>query len=188
MFGKHTEVHHGIAVLEPMTITSFALSLLLVFRTNSSYDRFVEARNKWGELLNRSRDIVQQCVTFFPLSAWDDKSSFTRWTIIVSKALLCHLRANSSLKHEAAQVLCKQELQILLSCDHPVTMALQVMLLVHAISEVMLTKHIGIVSRPLTTFAYAYLGGSHLDDLQLCMSVLSSSTCMLPHASGARLV
>ena len=48
------------AVQEPLTITSFALSLLLVFRTNSSYGRFAEARKLWGLLLNRSRDIVRQ--------------------------------------------------------------------------------------------------------------------------------
>lgn len=48
------------AVEEPLTITSFALSLLLVFRTNSSYGRFAEARQLWGLMLNRSRDLSRQ--------------------------------------------------------------------------------------------------------------------------------
>jgi ion channel-forming bestrophin family protein len=112
-----------------MTITSFALSLLLVFRTNSSYDRFVEARHKWGDLIIRSRDLVRQCIAFFPLSAWDDKSSFARWTIAVAKALLCQLRSHSSLKDEVSQVLGKQEMQLLLAADHPVIMVLQVRIL-----------------------------------------------------------
>jgi hypothetical protein len=33
--------------IEPIQLTSFALSLLLVFRTNASYSRYQEAR-RWG--------------------------------------------------------------------------------------------------------------------------------------------
>lgn len=44
----------------PFNLTSFALSLLLVFRTNSSYSRWAEARSIWGGVTNRSRDILRQ--------------------------------------------------------------------------------------------------------------------------------
>jgi len=40
-------------------MTSFALSLLLVFRTNASYARWDEARKMWGMVLNRTRDICR---------------------------------------------------------------------------------------------------------------------------------
>jgi len=39
------------------TLTGFALSLLLVFRTNSSYDRFWEGRKQWGSIVNESRNL-----------------------------------------------------------------------------------------------------------------------------------
>lgn len=39
------------------TLIGFALSLLLVFRTNTGYDRWWEGRKKWGELVNNSRNI-----------------------------------------------------------------------------------------------------------------------------------
>jgi hypothetical protein len=42
------------------SLTSFCLSLLLVFRTNASYERWDGARKMWGLLLNRSRDLVRQ--------------------------------------------------------------------------------------------------------------------------------
>jgi hypothetical protein len=45
---------------EVFGLTSFALSLLLVFRTNASYERWDGARKMWGLMLNRSRDIVRQ--------------------------------------------------------------------------------------------------------------------------------
>lgn len=45
---------------ELFNLSSFALSLLLVFRTNASYDRWLEARLIWGGIINRSRDLVRQ--------------------------------------------------------------------------------------------------------------------------------
>ena len=55
----------------PFSSTSFALSLLLVFRTNTSYSRWNEARTLWGGITNRSRDIVRQVgpqYQFLPMS------------------------------------------------------------------------------------------------------------------------
>ena len=45
---------------QAFNLTSFALSLLLVFRTNTSYSRWLDARKVWGGILNRSRDLVRQ--------------------------------------------------------------------------------------------------------------------------------
>lgn len=39
-------------------ILGFVISLLLVFRTNSAYDRWWEGRRKWGELVNDSRNLA----------------------------------------------------------------------------------------------------------------------------------
>jgi putative membrane protein len=44
---------------EPEVLTSFALSLLLVFRTNSSYARWDDARKMWGGITNKSRDLMR---------------------------------------------------------------------------------------------------------------------------------
>ncbi len=37
-----------------------------VFRTNSSYGRWDEARKMWGLMVNRSRDFTRQTTTWFP--------------------------------------------------------------------------------------------------------------------------
>ena len=50
---------------------------------------------------------------------------------MVSKALLCHLRAHISLRDEAAPVLGKAELQLLLAGDHAVVTTLQVCIYKH---------------------------------------------------------
>ena len=50
----------------PFSIAMPALSLLLVFRTNTAYFRWNEARTLWGGLINNCRNIVRQTNTFFP--------------------------------------------------------------------------------------------------------------------------
>jgi predicted membrane chloride channel (bestrophin family) len=52
--------HVTLALGQGFNLTAFALSLLLVFRTNSSYDRWWEARKLWGGVVNRTRDFVRQ--------------------------------------------------------------------------------------------------------------------------------
>merc|ERR1719291_1046967 len=50
----------------PFSIDMPALSLLLVFRTNTAYFRWNEARTLWGGLINNCRNVVRQTNTFFP--------------------------------------------------------------------------------------------------------------------------
>ncbi len=50
----------GRELTQLVALTSPALSLLLVFRTNASYERWDSARKMWGLVLNRSRDMVRQ--------------------------------------------------------------------------------------------------------------------------------
>jgi len=56
----------------PFSIGLPALSLLLVFRTNTAYFRWNEARTLWGGLINNCRNVVRQSNTFFPTDARHD--------------------------------------------------------------------------------------------------------------------
>lgn len=53
------------------SILGFVLSLLLVFRTNTAYDRWWEGRRKWGELVNDSRNLAVK-LTALDLSQEDN--------------------------------------------------------------------------------------------------------------------
>jgi putative membrane protein len=46
------------------TVIGVALGLLLVFRTNASYDRFWEGRKALGMMVNRSRDMARETANF----------------------------------------------------------------------------------------------------------------------------
>ncbi|NER81664.1 MAG: hypothetical protein F6K42_19290, partial [Leptolyngbya sp. SIO1D8] len=41
-------------------VPSIVLGLLLVFRTNTAYERFWEGRKQWGTLVNTSRNLARQ--------------------------------------------------------------------------------------------------------------------------------
>lgn len=53
------------------SILGFVLSLLLVFRTNTAYDRWWEGRKNWGALVNDSRNFAVK-LTALELSAEDN--------------------------------------------------------------------------------------------------------------------
>lgn len=53
----------------PFTVCMPALSLLLVFRTNTAYARWNEARTLWGGVVNNCRNVVRQSNMFFPNTA-----------------------------------------------------------------------------------------------------------------------
>jgi len=71
-----------------------ALSLLLVFRTNTAYFRWNEARTLWGGVINSCRNVVRQANTFFPEDAKSEelKDVLAVNTAAFAKALRNFLR------------------------------------------------------------------------------------------------
>ena len=47
------------------TLLGFAISMLLVFRTNTAYDRWWEGRRQWGSLVNNSRNLAVKLSAIF---------------------------------------------------------------------------------------------------------------------------
>lgn len=61
----YTEIHYFdhdaeklSSLMQIYSLVGFVLSLLLVFRTNTAYDRWWEGRKKWGELVNNTRNFA----------------------------------------------------------------------------------------------------------------------------------
>ena len=63
----------------PLSVSAMVgtlLSLLLAFRTAQSYERWWEARNIWGAIVNDSRTLIRQLIQFIPNS--DSKQTIVR--------------------------------------------------------------------------------------------------------------
>ncbi|GAB3568036.1 bestrophin family ion channel [Spirosoma luteolum] len=68
------------------------LSLLLIFRTNTAYDRFYEGRTVWGGLVNNSRNLALFLQAVLPIERQDDRLFFTKMISSFPFALKNHLR------------------------------------------------------------------------------------------------
>jgi predicted membrane chloride channel (bestrophin family) len=102
----------------PFGLTSFALSTLLVLRTNTSYQRWDEARKMWGLIVNRSRDVARQALGYIPASQPELQDMFCRWLVAYCRSLMCHLRPGEDLRAELEGKLKPEELEALLSSAH----------------------------------------------------------------------
>ncbi len=77
-------------LMQVYSLVGFVLSLLLVFRTNTAYDRWWEGRKKWGELVNNSRNLALK----ISVLTIDDqtKNYFSRMISNYAIAMKEHLR------------------------------------------------------------------------------------------------
>ncbi|WP_228014644.1 bestrophin family protein [Fortiea sp. LEGE XX443] len=85
-------------------IPSIVLGLLLVFRTNTAYDRFWEGRKIWGSIVNNTRNLARQIwVSTNEVSPGDREGKIVALKLLVAFAVATklHLRneeINSELK------------------------------------------------------------------------------------------
>ena len=84
------------------SLLGFVISLLLVFRTNTAYDRWWEGRKAWGSFVNDTRSLSSKlsAVALTP----EEKSTFNRLIPLFVFATKQHLR-NQDLKEETSTVL-----------------------------------------------------------------------------------
>jgi putative membrane protein len=79
------------------TMLGFVISLLLVFRTNTAYDRWWEGRRMWGALVNNSRNLAIKLAVM--LKEKEDKDIFRKLIPAYAQVLNLHLK-NIDISHE----------------------------------------------------------------------------------------
>lgn len=74
------------------SILGFVLSMLLVFRTNSAYDRWWEGRKIWGSFVNNSRNLALKISVFVPFENTKERQEIKHQIINYVYAAKNHLR------------------------------------------------------------------------------------------------
>lgn len=74
------------------SLLGFVISLLLVFRTNTAYDRWWEGRKQWGALVNVSRNFALKINAFLPVKESLRRSQLREMTGSYAGLLKEHLR------------------------------------------------------------------------------------------------
>jgi len=74
----------------------FVLSLLLVFRTNTAYDRWWEGQKQWGALVNNSRNLAIKIHHFLPSSETARRNFFCETIPLYAAVLARHLQSEKT--------------------------------------------------------------------------------------------
>ena len=77
------------------TLLSFVISMLVVFRTNTAYDRWWEGRKLWGSLVNNSRNLALKLDQLLEPVQTEDRQFFRNMIPNFAFALKNHLRQQS---------------------------------------------------------------------------------------------
>lgn len=75
-------------------LLGFGLSLLLVFRTNTAYDRWWEGRKLWGALVNNSRNLAIKMHTLLRPTDEQNRDFFKRMIPLYATVLRKHLQSD----------------------------------------------------------------------------------------------
>ena len=86
---EYTDFKSTIAI---HSLIGFVLGLLLVFRTNSAYDRWWEGRKLLGALVNTSRNLALKLSTFLPSEASVKRKLFVELISNYCFSMKNHLR------------------------------------------------------------------------------------------------
>lgn len=84
----------NVSVLQ--TLLGFAISMLLVFRTNTAYDRWWEGRKLWGSLVNNSRNFAAKLCAVLPEDDASNRSFFCQILPRFAFELKSHLQSEET--------------------------------------------------------------------------------------------
>ena len=74
-------------------LLGFAISMLLVFRTNTAYDRWWEGRKLWGSLVNTCRNFAVKLDAMLPTDDVENRKYFSAVIGVFPHELKIHLRS-----------------------------------------------------------------------------------------------
>ena len=114
----------GVPISKPgigNIVPTLVLGLLLVFRTNTAYDRFWEGRKTWGGIINTSRNIARQIWVFVEERDPQDrakKKAILRLVVAFAISTKLHLRSEP-VKYELEGLLSPAQYKKLKTINHP---------------------------------------------------------------------
>jgi len=94
------------------SLLGIVLGLVLVFRTNTAYERWWEGRRLWGALINESRNLAMKVQAFLPEEDIYNRQFFAKYITNYVYAMKGHLRGKVNLSElECTEELPLQELE-----------------------------------------------------------------------------
>eukprot|EP01025_Chloroclados_australasicus_P036398 TRINITY_DN370_c0_g2_i1.p1 TRINITY_DN370_c0_g2~~TRINITY_DN370_c0_g2_i1.p1 ORF type:complete len:451 (-),score=15.42 TRINITY_DN370_c0_g2_i1:1767-3026(-) len=111
--------------IDPFNLTSFALALLLVFRTNTSYSRWEQGHVAWEQIAAHSRGLIRESCVWLRSNVLQEKLGL--WTCVFVHCLMSELREDVDLEYQIEDLLSPKELQMIMKSNDKASTALQVL-------------------------------------------------------------
>ena len=109
------EVRVALAIA-PFEFAGAALGLLLILRTNAGYDRWWEARQLWGGIVNQSRNLVIGAMAYGPNDLeWREK--IVRWAAVFPHVARLSLRGELP-SSEVANLVSSEDARRVATAEH----------------------------------------------------------------------
>ncbi|MEQ8909842.1 MAG: bestrophin family ion channel [Vicingaceae bacterium] len=86
------QLHIFSNTIQIHSLLGFVIALLMVFRTNTAYERWWEGRKLWGALVNNSRNMALKMDAAIPLSETKSRQLFRELIPVYVFAMKEHLR------------------------------------------------------------------------------------------------
>ncbi|ABW30019.1 bestrophin family protein [Acaryochloris marina] len=110
-----------IGDLTTNVVYNLVLGLLLVFRTNTAYDRFWDGRKAWGTLVVNSRNFARQVALLWPspkATPSTDRDTLLNLLVAIALATKLHLRSEP-IGDTLQDLITPEQAQILADAQHP---------------------------------------------------------------------
>ena len=107
------------------TLVGVALGLLLVIRTNASYERFWEGRRLWGGIVNESRNLARSAAAFLPARS-PAFEPVVLWTIAFAYSSMHSLRGEANIGPVAERLPAEEVKEVLASRHVPTAVSLRI--------------------------------------------------------------
>ena len=108
-----TRVHLDTA---PFSLLGISLAIFLAFRNNSSYQRYLEARKLWGNILIAARALTSQVLAYIPEKNIDQRAFAGQLVVFVH--LLRHQLRGSDPQDDLTRLLPQEQAQEIQSCAY----------------------------------------------------------------------
>ncbi|KAK4266831.1 hypothetical protein QN277_023700 [Acacia crassicarpa] len=103
----------------PYQLTASALALLLVFRTEASYARFMEGKKAWTKVISGTHDFSRQVMAVAECPGdLHIKKALLQYIMAFPMALKCHVLNGSDIKRDLQHVLEVDDLAVLSNSKH----------------------------------------------------------------------
>ncbi|KAK7292665.1 hypothetical protein RJT34_15516 [Clitoria ternatea] len=101
----------------PYQLTAPALALLLVFRTEASYARFLEGKKAWTSVIAGAHDFATHVMAIVELDP-HIKNALLRYIMVFPVVLKCHVLYGSDVRRDLQHILDVDDLAVIMNSKH----------------------------------------------------------------------